>query len=356
MDPLHVTTPTPTVDPYGIFEYFSPVNLILAVYIIFQNSVIIHDDSKDWKKLSSLLFILIATVDIGSACFEIARASVALLCSKGTGNLTMPSWILLTYLSLGLLCYTISTFFGMVLTVVKTINIMNPFFRINRPALQTCLTIFISLGSIFCLTDVLFFDTASYSVLDAEVCVYAPMIAFFDFRFVGYHTMFEIVKPSLKVKWSMPLYRVIYFALLFLEFGLPSLIVLCCMILQIIYIKRALNESTDPRENTANRATITIFLISLLYLLSISIYTVCLIREMHLDEYHIIDIIAYLGNTKMVAKYTLPLLNAAFFPTVLILRKIELRVRYWGYMKTVLLLPVSVLQNICSRRRGYTEL
>ena len=135
----------PIYDPFTVFRYLSPINLTLAVYIMIQNSMIIYDYSKDWKRLSSCLFILIAAVDIGSACSELARGSVALLCLHDE-YMTMQPWIFVTYLSLGLLCYVTSTFFGMVLTVVKTINIINPFYRINGLALRTCLALFTLIG------------------------------------------------------------------------------------------------------------------------------------------------------------------------------------------------------------------
>jgi hypothetical protein len=61
---------------------------------------------------------------------------------------------------------------------------------------------------------------------------------------------------------------------------------------------------------------------------------------------------------EMIARYTVPLLNAALFPTILILRKPDLRARYRGYISAVLCLPVSLFFRIHRRIRaiGYTEI
>ena len=144
--------------PSDMFEYLSPVNLTLAVYIMIQNSMIVYDYYKDWRRLSSFLFILIAAVDIGSACSEVARGTVALMCLRD-GTMSTPPWTFVTYLSFGLLSYVTSTFFGMVLTVVKTINIMNPFYTIRERVLRIFLAMFTTLGLVLTMVDI-WYNTA----------------------------------------------------------------------------------------------------------------------------------------------------------------------------------------------------
>ena len=41
--------------------------------------MIIYDYHKDWRRISSLFFIMVAAVDIGSACLEIGRGSISFL-------------------------------------------------------------------------------------------------------------------------------------------------------------------------------------------------------------------------------------------------------------------------------------
>ena len=306
--------------PVKYFRYLSPINLALAVYIMIQNSMVIYDYSKDWKRLSSCLFILIATVDIGSALCELARGSVALLCLHDE-SMKMETWIYVTYISLGLLCSVTSTFFGMVLTVVKTINIVNPFYRIRGRVLRTFLALFPFISFAIFVVDTWFLCTDSFSIIfNPAPCESGPWTAIFSIRFVGQGILNKLSQSML------------YSVLIFFEFGLPCLIVLICMVLQIVYVKRALSESADPRQANANHVTITIFLISLLYLLSVSVYSAFLFYQIHDAQFNFQFVFeSSLCILMMVAKYTLPLLNAALFPTILILRKPDLKARYRGY-------------------------
>ena len=98
------------------FQYLSPLNITIAVYIMIQKSMIIYDYHKDWRRISSLFFIMVAAVDIGSACLEIGRGSISFLDGPVYENASLdfsglpPAWYtLLRYF----------TFFVVALTVVK---------------------------------------------------------------------------------------------------------------------------------------------------------------------------------------------------------------------------------------------
>ena len=124
------------------------------------------------------------------------------------------------------------------------------------------------------------------------------------------------------------------------------------MVLQMIHIKRAFRESADPRQNTANHVTMTIFLISFLYFLSTSVYSYFMFGDIWNGMYFVDTDLQII---ELTGRYTLPLVNAALFPTILILRKPELRARYRGYILTVLHMPVSVFYRL-HRRSGYAEI
>ena len=304
--------------------------------------MVIYHYFKDWKRLSSLLFILIAVVDIGSACSAIARVAMILLFVI-VNNLywTFEHWMYWTIIMFGNLCLVTSTFLGMVLTVVKTINTINPFYRIDGCALKVCLLFFVCLGLVLFVVDfscdVTFSDTlpcflqvelflSTLIVLLPGNCTLTKLAAFL--------TEHHIVSQEIAARF----YKI---APIFIDFCLPCLIVLVCMILQIVYIRRAFSQSSDPRQNIANHATITVFMISLLYLSSISAY------------FSLMFIFSIEDVVKLVTRFTLPLMTAALFPTILILRKAELRATYRGYISTVLRLPVTVFYNIRHRVSGY---
>ena len=138
------------------------------------------------------------------------------------------------------------------------------------------------------------------------------------------------------------------------QFGLPCLIVLVCMVLQMIYIKKAFGGHENPLLNTANQVNLTVFIISLLYLISVSLY--------FMTTYPLIEYTdqILLPPLRVLVQFTLPLMNAALFPTILILRKLEMRARYRNYIAKVLLLPLTIYGKVRhladQRRRGYTEI
>ena len=336
----------------SFFEYLSPVNLTLAVYIIIQNSMIIYHYIKDWKRLSSLLFILIAAADIGSACSAIARGSIALLCLNNE-QLPLPSWVYVTNISFGNLCFVASTFLGMVLTIVKTINIINPFYRLQERALKVCLAIFSSLGLVLTLVDMWYLNRSSNSTC---VSLYGMWNLLMKIGLVGKETLAKIVYNLIGIFSTKIYYGLVFeWILLSFEILLPGIVVLICMFLQMFNIKSSLGQSADPRQNTANRANLTIFMISLLYLLSISFYSYLTITVIYSNLKSGLQIFLDY-RVKLIGKFTLPLINAALFPTILILRKPELRATYRGYISTVLHLPVTVYHNIRNRVRGYTDI
>ena len=155
-------------------------------------------------------------------------------------------------------------------------------------------------------------------------------------------------------------YDYLVIASLIYKFCLPGMIVFVCMILQMFYIKRSFGRSENPLINTANHVNLTVFLISFLYTISVSVFSYCLLLQ------HVQDMIH--GNTNnsdfedvllVFGKYTLPLLNAALFPTILILRKPDLKAEFKNYIMKILLLPLTILYKLRSvvlRRRGYTAI
>ena len=137
------------------------------------------------------------------------------------------------------------------------------------------------------------------------------------------------------------------------QFGLPCLIVLVCMVLQMIYIKKAFVGHENPLLNTANQVNLTVFIISLLYLISVSLYFMATYPLIEYTDQILVP------PLRVLFQFTLPLMNAALFPTILILRKPEMRARYKNYITEALLLPLTIygkVRHLVQRRRGYTDI
>ena len=344
------------------FQYISPLNITIALYIIIQNFVIIYDYHKDWRRISCLFFIMVASVDIGSACLEIGRGSISLLCLNDP-SMRMHPWTFLVCQLFGVLCYVTSTFFVLVLTVVKTINIMRPFYRQNNRLLKIVLFIYPSILLIVCIIDVWALnDTIGITTGrdDNPKCgVYnGPWNTITSIATIGHVTTVLVIGLmeryfELSDGAAIRMLHIMDIVVALVQFGLPCLIVLVCMVLQMIYIKKFFGGHENPLLNTANQVNLTVFLISLLYLSSVSFY--CMVTyplRLYTDQILPMPI-------QVLLQFTLPLINAALFPTILILRKPEMRARYRNYIAKVLLLPLTIYGNVrhlAQRRRGYTEI
>ena len=321
--------------------------------------MIIYDYHKDWRRISSLFFIMVAAVDIGSAFLEIGRGSISLLCLKDPSMRMHPLTFVVCQL-FGVLCYVISTFCVLVLTVVKTINIMRPFYRQNNLVLKIFLFVYLSILLVLCINDVWFYSRLSI-LNDNPKCgvVRGPWSVMTNMETIGVGAINLILKLMGRFVLDYGdlalVTHIMEITTALVQFGLPCLIVLVCMVLQMIYVKKAFGGHENPLLNTANQVNLTVFLISLLYLISVSLY--CM-TTYPLTQYTN-QILSLPLPFEILLQFTLPLMNAALFPTILILRKPEMRARYRNYISKVLLLPFTIygkVRHLAQRRRGYTEI
>ena len=146
--------------------------------------------------------------------------------------------------------------------------------------------------------------------------------------------------------------------LLIIQLCLPGMIVLVCMLLQMFYIKKAFSRSENQVVNTANHANLTVFMISLLYVCSVSVYSFRMLFQ-HIQMFIYNTYTPFHYRLLSFGKYTLPLVNAALFPTILILRKRDLRAQFRNYIVKMLLLPVTIfgkVRSLVPRRSGYIQI
>ena len=138
-----------------VWKYFSSVNITLSVYIIIQNSLIICHYRHDWKKLSSILFILIAAADIGFAftVTELGRDILTFQCITKSPSWQVNTRTPLFWILTGYLFNATSAFLCLTLTIIKTVNIMNPFYRLNSCAIHAALFIVQLLYFVLNITD-----------------------------------------------------------------------------------------------------------------------------------------------------------------------------------------------------------
>ena len=114
-----------------------------------------------------------------------------------------------------------------------------------------------------------------------------------------------------------------------LDHVLPPLLILVCMIVQVVHLRRALSERTASLASSYRRACVTIVLVSLTFFICHSAYLIASIICSLIYKYlHTLPSSVQQGNLLGFTEFTLPLVNAAVYPLILIARKPELRQRY----------------------------
>ena len=357
LQPIHMTTSHDIPIFLHELQYFIPIHIILCIYITTQNSLIIFHYHKDWKRISSLLFILIAATDIGNAFSGFGRSRFTLHCLSNRSVPWRFSYVAIYafIIRFGQFSFILSAFLNFFLTVVKTINIVNPFYRLNKRAIYATLVMICFLYVTLLISD----SFADYKEIGSNMFrCFNDLAGTFSIESLGRSTLeYVIADPDGE---NFYLVEYLEIVLLAVEVLLPCLTVLVCMILQMFYIRKAFSSSKNPALNNANHVNFTIFLISVLFATSVSFFSVIALTS-HICSVSDLNVgcFSFPHLSYFFSKFTLPLLNAALFPTILILRKPDLKAEFKNYIMKTLLLPLTILYKLWSvvlRRSGSTEI
>ena len=323
-----------------VYSHTVPFNISIAVFILIQNSIIIADLYKDRTRIVPTLFMCIAASDMVSAVTQLVQASVGLLCLQNE-DLWIPTWLVVCYLSVGLLGYACSFFYNTVLVIIKAIHMAKPFCRLNASAIRKSLLV----GSLFLLGIVI----GDNVVIEFEFTFkgdHSCGVQWFfttEYWFLGECIWGAILFPKNEYDGKNPIYLVP----VAVEFVIPCLIMLVCMVIQMIFIYKNLSSSTD---NTARHANITVFMVSMLYFVcngTFGIYSLLLSGIKRSSFRNSVGL-----TEDVVMQRTLPLLNAAIFPLIIILRKPDLRQKYKDFLARIFFFPVELVRVFCRTTGG----
>jgi hypothetical protein len=270
-------------------------------------------------------------------------------------------------------------YYNTVLAVVKTINIVNPFDRINVTAVKATVVAGSVAWVVVAGADTVIYNLIAYQEISVSAGDwynhYNPLpmngTSACDLQFAILQEAYAFRVWS---AWGTDLYTIVYtpvtvssclgyglyllsitgtllslyglYASIMFEFIFPSTIVLICMIIQMIYIRRGLSGGDGSH---ANR---TVFMVGMLYIsctFAVGISTFVLVGTFYAlsGPLVIYQWTAYMDKALgLVMRYSLPLVNSALFPTIIILRKASLRQKYARYAFMLLSLPVRVWRRV----------
>ena len=141
-------------------------------------------------------------------------------------------------------------------------------------------------------------------------------------------------------------------ALLTTECFLPSIIVFVCMLIQMWYIRKIIGQRS-PEEGV--HANITVFLISTLFFVCNTTF-VSIFSAYYTHSVYITTNTLLFFKFAAMAKFTMPLINAALFPFILIMRKEALRSRYKRYILSTISYPITLGKIVIATTQGYEQI
>ena len=133
--------------------------------------------------------------------------------------------------------------------------------------------------------------------------------------------------------------------------GIPLLVTLVCIPVQIYHVKKSLSSPQNQANISAgaNHVSITIILIGTLFLFCNCMSMICIfiLEKVVIGEYNFVY---------SISVFTLPLVNAVGFPLVIIIRKASLRDRFKAYVLVPFVFLGRVYASVKARVQGYEEI
>ena len=327
-----------------VLDTMSLWNIPLCVLICLLNSVVIHHYYRQTTKLTSLLFLLISLSDLGTALGQSVIA-ISVLCLYGTSHIS--SWtatgIVMFHALFGLLGYACSIFFNVVMAVIRTINICNPFYRLNKRILKLAVFFHVMALLLLCFMD-LYYDAATNNTFNRPwFTIWFNMVM----AYVGHNLVYDLGRLWI-VKLPFGVQISITATLVSLIFLIPVVLVVMCLITQLIVVEYRRYHTQSPRawllccprascsdatRDTSgdhvcltdwNHVNVTVFLLSL-------VFVICNSGIAALTIYYKV-VFSEVGEGSVgecflqgIVSSTLPLLSALLTPLIIISRSSSLR-------------------------------
>ena len=340
-----------------VLEILSFCNIPLSLVICLLNTVVILHYYHHTSKLTSCMFLMISICDLSTALGHLVLSSSVVSFSGSSPEESYVSdWtaacLAMFHTFFGILGYALSIFFNLVMAVIRTIHICDPFYRLNANALKqaiSCYVIFLLLLSIL---DV-YYDVATVHTFKR------PWLTIWfnvTLAFVGHNFVYNFNKVWLNEALPVWVQIGIVSTLVTIIFVIPVFVVILCLATQLKVVESRRNNSRRisellptwcarllccPRAGSSaenlsgddlnsltdwSHVNVTVFLLSLVFVIcnsgiaALTIYFKYQVMFSKLKEGSVGD--CYLQG---VISTTLPLLSALLSPLIIISRSSTLR-------------------------------
>ena len=311
--------------PTGDFNYLSyclepylitsAPSILLSIVTITLNIFIINYYRKSELSLVPLLYTMIASADILTAV-GVIHQSVAfpLFINRviGVNSIEIHAVVFYTVIQIS---YRSSVFYNLVLAVSRTIMILRPFVQIKIGAVKVACILYIVPWLILAAFDINQFYLVENQFVST---IYFNSILSMGTSISDY---FDIVQVE-------ALFYILFIYLpQLIAFIIPVLIIFITCVVQLVSLHRS---SRFPASNNQRHVTITVVLISTLFVVCNSAF-----HGLLLYLYCTTDYTLYIVTRAAVLGTVLPILNAALNPIIIITRSNGLRVKFEETMRQI---------------------
>ena len=306
------------------YGYTSTPSILLSIMTIILNVFIIDFYRKTELTVVSLLYTLIASMDIIFSVGSIYQYITLGLCVRADVGAGKPFDVnSMIFLFLMQVSYRCSVFCNLVLAVSRTIMIVKPFYEINKKAVMlVCVLNAVPWTALYCLNIYIYIER-----LPSLEDLYLEVFLRYNFL-IGYGLADITLFTVMDFGYSFDNFYLNFFlmAMFFLPdllaFIIPVIIVIITCIIQIRSIWRS---SQFPNRANQRHVTITVLLMSTLFVICnspLSVYIATLLYDT------LYNIQMKTGIQHISIGTIFPLLNGVLNPVIIISRSSEMRRKF----------------------------
>ena len=287
--------------------------ILLSLMTIALNIFVIKFYWKSKLTVVPLLYTLIATADMACSVGTIYQSIVASIFTDRFGYIstdTVDKNAAIFY-TLIQISYRCSVFYNLVLAVSRTIMILRPFYQINLKMIKLACFLYALPWVLLCVMKIQVYNRDYTLMMISQKVTFEGFYQISPFYF--YYDWWAVVASLGDI----------------IAFVIPVIIVLITCIIQVVSISRS---SQFPTSSNQRHVTITVLLMSTLFVVcnsAFSVYT-CIIASLA-GRVPIVQWFKSGGRQKiMIAVFSvlLPILNAALNPVIIIYRSSGMRRKF----------------------------
>ena len=310
-------------------------NMIFAVFAIVFNFSVSSFYRRQIKNLIAFIYFSVSTTDLITALSCLSHPVIFVLVLFTNQN-SLCSVLIIIFYCISCISIRVGVFFNLVLSVVRSINIVRPFYQVRLAWVKTaCLICPIS----WCLVAV--YDI--YWVLSLGYMNFPKAL----FKFMIYMPMLGNGAASRILRTDPTYLETVMFGMT-VPFIVPAIIVIICFVFQIYHLNASKIELRSTQKIIRRRPAITIFQLTLLFLIcncsATAVYFYFFVpsgREQRRTGAHDARLM-YLSSC------VLHVINATFSPAIMVLRGRSLK----KAIKAELISIISKMSTRSSTVRG----